>query len=275
VSGHGLKIMLKKIFKSFLPPALICLAKITKQLIKYLFNFKIIYNNKKTRNLKLNNETVYVIGNGPSLNNFDLSAIYDSDVITMNYFYAHPDLNKLKIVAHCIGEPYNCDTWVDPTNMVQNTPAETYWFNLSAAKFCKATFPKKNIFYYPPAFEFNCSLFASKTLILPSIQYQSTSQMAIMIAIHLGYKKIYLLGLDHDWLTTKNGYSPHFYNEDEESSDIKRADFSIFSYLDMINISKNLFEIYQKIKIIAIRNNIKIVNLSNPTYLDIFPFNDR
>ncbi|MEN9479180.1 MAG: hypothetical protein RLZZ298_575 [Pseudomonadota bacterium] len=258
-------------FKKIIPPFVCCLLKLIKISVKYIINFNLIYKNKINHGSMCDKETVYVIGNGPSLNNFCLESIYDSDVITMNYFYAHPELNKLKIVAHCIGEPYGCSSWVDPTNMVKNTPAKTYWFNLSAAKFCKNKFSKYNIFYYPPAFEVDCSLFASANLILPSIQYQSTSQMAIMVAIHMGYKNIYLLGFDHDWLTTKKGFSPHFYNEDSESDEIKRADFSAFSYLDMINISKNLFEIYARIKKIAIKNNIKIVNLSNPSYLDIFP----
>jgi hypothetical protein len=214
-------------------------------------------------------EVVYVIGNGPSLNNFKLDGIFGSDVITMNHFRLHPGLGEFNIVAHCVGEPYDCPTWEDPSEIVSGTPAETYWFNVSASDFCIKRFQDKNLHFYLPGVDANLDVLQGANLSKPTLNYQSTSQMAIMVAMHLGYKCICLVGFDHDWLTTR-GYSPHFYNEDSDDVVVPKADFSGISYMQMINTSKNLFEIYGAIKNISARCGVRIVNLSEPTYLDVF-----
>jgi hypothetical protein len=90
--------------------------------------------------------------------------------------------------------------------------------------------------------------------------------MAISIAMYMGFKKIYLLGLDHDWLVTR-GNSPHFYQENKNTVS---ADLSIFTYTEMIEISLNLFKTYEKLRIISIKEGSEIINLSEPSYLDVF-----
>jgi hypothetical protein len=95
--------------------------------------------------------------------------------------------------------------------------------------------------------------------------------MAIVLALYLGFRKIYLLGLDHDWLVTR-GYSPHFY---EEPDHMAKADLSRFTYTEMIRISLDLFETYQKIAKIAAKRGARIVNLSTSSYLDVFPTYDK
>jgi hypothetical protein len=42
----------------------------------------------------------------------------------------------------------------------------------------------------------------------------------------------------------------------------------------MIKISLTLFNIYQKINKNSILNGVKIINLSNPSYLDVFEKSD-
>lgn len=97
--------------------------------------------------------------------------------------------------------------------------------------------------------------------------FQSTAQMAIMVAMYLGFTRINLLGLDHDWLVTR-GHSPHFYDEPDH---LPKADLSRFTYTEMIRISLDLFETYAKISLIARANGTTIVNLSSTSYLDVFP----
>lgn len=260
--------------KEIVPPILVSMYRCIGSWIRYVLYRSALRKNKILLNSK-NNRVVYVLGNGPSLNGHDLEKLIGEDVISMNYFHLHPCSSKLNIVAHCVGEPYTCATWIDPGEMIRNVKAETYWFNLTAKKFCKKNYANKDIYYYFPGSLVGCNLLPCADLSLPALPYQSTSQMAIMVAIYMGYKKIYLIGFDHDWLATSNGYSPHFYSEDGERGDVKKADFSIFSYLDMINISKTLFEIYGAIKVIALKKGVRIINLSRPTYLDIFPFEDK
>lgn len=240
---------------------------------RYLGNAKLMNRNDLVKDSK-KGKTVYILGNGPSLNNFDLGEICGKDVITMNYFYLHPRVNDFNIVAHCIGEPFDCPTWVDPTQMVEKTPAETYWFSITAKDFCEKNLTNRRLHYYLTGVDVDFNFLSDANLGRPTLQYQSTSQMAMIVAMHLGYSKIYLLGFDHDWLVTR-GYSSHFYNEDTEDAAVGKADLSVFSYLEMINISKHLFEIYREIKKLALRKGVHVVNMSRPTYLDIFPYSDK
>jgi hypothetical protein len=240
---------------------------------RYVSHAKVLRRNESIKDSH-SGDAVYILGNGPSLNNFDLAKIFGQDVITMNYFYLHPNVKDFNIVAHCVGEPFDSSTWVDPSDMVEKTHARTYWFGLPAKKFCEQRFRGRNLHYYLPGVAANFDVLRRSDLSRPTLQYQSTSQMAIMVALHLGYQNIYLLGFDHDWLATR-GYSPHFYKEDDVDPAVARADFSVIPYLDMINISKNLFEVYAAIKKIATRQGANIVNLSQPTYLDIFPNKDQ
>lgn len=259
--------------RQLLPPLAKDGFRYARSLLSYLCHWRVLQRNNAVKNSR-SGGAVYVLGNGPSLNNFDLTSIYSQDVITMNFFHLHPNLNEFNVVAHCIGEPFDCATWVDPDDMVEKTNAGSYWFNLTAEKFCRDKYPGKKLFYYLPGVGANFDVLRGADLSRPTLQYQSTAQMAIMVAMQLGYAKIYLLGFDHDWLVTR-GYSPHFYNEEgDDEATVPKADFSQIPYLSMINISKNLFEGYEALKKIAKRSGVAIVNLSTPTYLDVFPYKD-
>jgi hypothetical protein len=257
--------MLKNKLKRYIPQVIIDLVTYVKSFLEYLKIKEVLACNRILKNI-FKNEAVYIIGNGPSLNNFELQSIHGQCVITMNHFELHPHKDKFKIVAHCIGEPYNSETWEDPMLMINGVEADTYWVNADALTF----FSKKNIkniHYYLPGVRSTAEILNGMDLTRVALQYQSTSQMAINIALYFGFKKIYLLGLDHDWLVTR-GYSPHFYDDTE---DIPKINMSMWTYTEMIKISLNLFETYAKIKKNSETVNAKIINLSSPSYLDVFP----
>lgn len=226
---------------------------------------------KKNATLKnrYSGKSVYILGNGPSLSNFDLKRIEKECVITMNHFELHPLKDQFKIVAHCVGEPYKSVTWEDPRPMFEGVKANSYWVNADSRSFFSRE-NSYNVHYYLPGLRSNARLLDGSNLTGIALRYQSTSQMAINVALFLGFKKIYLLGFDHDWLVTR-GHSPHFY---EERDGVEKADLSRFSYVEMIRISLSLFEIYEKLAFVAKKRGALIVNLSRPSYLDVFPTED-
>lgn len=256
---------MKKKIKQYIPQITIDIFAYIKILPIYLKVKEVLKSNKSYEN-KFENEEVYIIGNGPSLKNFDLQSIYGHHVITMNHFELHPQKDKFKIVAHCIGEPYNSVTWEDPISMINGVKANSYWVNADTVTFF-ADKNIKNIHYYLPGVRSSAEMLTGMDLAGIALQYHSTSQMAINLALYFGFKKIYLLGLDHDWLVTR-GYSPHFYNETE---DIPKIDMSMWTYTEMIKISLNLFDTYAKLKKNSEAINASIINLSSPSYLDVFP----
>jgi len=259
------KYMGKIFIKRLLPPIIIDQFSFTKALLMRIKLSRWLNRNAELRDKYLG-RPVYIIGNGPSLNNFDLMSISGHEVITMNHFELHPLKDNFKIVAHCIGEPYSSNTWEDPTPMLRGVKSDMYWVNADAVEY----FSKQEFYdvrYYLPGIRATAQTLSGDDLTGVALQYQSTAQMAINVALFLGFKDIYLLGFDHDWLVTR-GHSPHFY---EERDGVDKADLSQFSYIEMIRISLNLFEIYIKLRRIAKKRDARIWNLSKPSYLDVFP----
>ncbi len=215
---------------------------------------------------------VYVLANGPSLNNFPIDNLFGKEVIVMNNFHLSPWKDKVKIVAHCIGEPFESIAWENPEKIIKGTDSYSYWLHYSNYK--KADLSRltdKAIHYVIPAIPPGLTFKTNRLnfgFIVPA--YQTTAQMALMLAMYMGYNKIYLLGFDHDWLSNRN-VSTHFY---KPSDQVKKSDLSIFSYYDLMTFVKRKWEIYIKIKDIAESRGVKIINLSNPSYLDVFEFND-
>lgn len=254
----------KEKVKKLIPQVVVDLIGYLKTMPLLVKSIKWTAKNKNIRNKYLG-ESVYILGGGPSLNNFDLSKIYGKNIISMNFFGVHKDKDKFNIVAHCIGEPFPSEGWQDPTAMIDSVNSETYWLHSGSVEQTKHI--NRRIHYYTPTVRTNSFLFTGEMLHLQGLIYQSTSQMAITVALYMGFKKIYLLGMDHDWLVTR-GYSPHFYKESEVTTP---ADLSKFSYTSMIEISLNLFRTYEYIKKIAEKKGVEIINLSTPSYLDVFP----
>lgn len=68
---------------------------------KYFGSLNILKKNKSLVNTKLGG-SVYLIANGPSLNNFNINSIFGKDVIVMNHFELADWKDKVNIVAHCM-----------------------------------------------------------------------------------------------------------------------------------------------------------------------------
>ncbi len=217
--------------------------------------------------------SVFIIANGPSLNRLDLSLLESTQIpaVTSNYFRLHPLCGKLNIVAHCVGEPINSN---DPSLVVDclsGISAHSFWVHWSAKNHIPS-YLRDKCYYYMPSSSAAAPRVSRYSLTSSALPYQSTPQMSIAIALYMGYKNIYLIGFDHDWLATR-WHSPHFYDTKENSSsDAAPADLSVFSYSQMIRISDNLFRYYSLILEASNALDARIFNATPNSYLDIFPF---
>jgi hypothetical protein len=264
--------MMKATFIYLLPPFLIDLVKIIRAFFKYLKNFKLLNSNREMFNLK-QGKAVYVLANGPSLNAFDIESLFGKDVIVMNNFDLCKWKDKVNIVAHCIGEPKTSPHWGDnQIEIINNTNALSYWFHISVRKDVKRYLndnTKKNIYYVQPSLPIiNLKWFSEVQLHYSCLGYKTTAQYAIMVAMYMGFKEIRLIGFDHDMLCNRN-VSPHFYKEREG---VQKVDLSVHSYYKLLNTAKEMWEYYYKLKSITDKLGIRIINLSQPTFLDVFDF---
>jgi hypothetical protein len=100
-------------------------------------------------------------------------------------------------------------------------------------------------------------------------QIWSVSELAITIAIYLGFENIYLLGLDHDWF---NGSLIYFYDaiKDHKVQPTEKvlqmhgvdAEFQMRRHADIFKKYKYLY---------GLKNNIYNANANPNHYLDVFP----
>ena len=95
--------------------------------------------------------------------------------------------------------------------------------------------------------------------------------MAIYLAIYMGFNEIYLLGVDHSWLT-HYGTSQHFYEEKDHKFTLHGYSEWIDNHLgDEFKKYVALWDQYLQIRSYCNENGIKIFNLSPNSLLDLFP----
>ncbi len=213
-------------------------------------------------------ERVYVIGNGPAAASFDRANFVGHKTIVMNSFHRADWKDEVDIVAHCLGEPRSSSAWdgADIAQCIAGTRAASYWLHESSRGALPGLPDGKPLHYVMPCLE---APFASDRRIAldgPALGYQTTAQLAIEVAIYMGFSEIVLVGFDHDWLANPD-YSRHFYATDRDRTDR----LSEFSYLDIVRIIDRMWSIYYKLRTIAERGGVKIINAAPSSYLDVFP----
>lgn len=95
----------------------------------------------------------------------------------------------------------------------------------------------------------------------------SVSELAITVALYLGFEKIYLLGFDHDWF---NGLFTYFY--DHKTQHVMQPDEKKLHYVDSEFQMRRHADIFKKYKHLqSIKQNIFNANANPRHYLDVFP----
>ena len=95
----------------------------------------------------------------------------------------------------------------------------------------------------------------------------SVSELALTVAVYLGFDKIYLIGIDHDWF---NGVLVYFYDHAKEH--ILHPDQSDLSFADSEFQMRRHASIFRKYKYLySMKKNIYNANANPRHYLDVFP----
>ena len=212
-------------------------------------------------------EKVYVLGSGPSLNTVDRSLFAGQRVIVMNAFDRATWKGEVKIVAHCIGEPRQAPSWGNHiVSSINGTNSASYWLHFSSKGALSGVVPGKRLHHVFPCVE--PGLWKNSKLIElhgSTLGYVTTAQLAIQVALYMGFKDIILLGFDHDWLATPD-YSRHFYSSERDASDILHT----LSYHKIITFVLRMWEIYYALRSAAEAHGATIRNMTPNSYLDVF-----
>jgi hypothetical protein len=181
----------------------------------------VLARNEKFRNRHADGSRCFILATGPSIRTQDLSLLKGETCISLSNFIVHPHNSLIRPAYHCVPR----------LGFPPSTPeTAAAWFREMEAKTGQATFfmdyenqwivdryglfRDKELHYLSFGRNWSGLNGAGIDLTLPLPRIQSSPVMALQVAIFLGFKEIYLLGCDHDWLL-HFGQSLHFYQENE------------------------------------------------------------
>lgn len=229
------------------------------------FNKSCFYENLKLKNT-FYNQTCFILATGPSLINKDLLYLKNKNCISVSNFFTHNLINDINPLFHVFAPQHEPITREAFKNWILDAhiklPQETKLFiNTNDLNLISSNSFERDIFAYSEGGTYPIDI--SKKI----PPFQTVVQIAIYLAIYLGFNKIYLLGVDHDSLLNSNK-SKHFYKESE--SVLVQSGYDEFEGTTLLKEFKshvNLWEIYQDIQ-----HNYpgEIINLNKDSFLDIF-----
>ena len=253
--------------KYFISPLLLDIYRLLKSKYLNFGNKKLLKKNKDFYDI-YSGQSVHILANGPSLTDRIQSQLAGEKVIVMNDFFRSNFIDSFDIVALCYAEPatssaYSKDNIID---IIQKTKAKSFWFDISLCNKNLTQFtPNKTINFILPGYEPNLFFGSEIDLSKMTLSYNTTASMAIMVAIYMGFKDISLHGFNHDWLANPD-FSKHFYSDKKDITD----KWNQFSYHQQIIIVDRIWRIYIKLDKLCCANEIKVLNCTENSFLDVF-----
>ncbi|MEW6610797.1 MAG: hypothetical protein AB1352_04210 [Patescibacteria group bacterium] len=237
----------------------------------------------------------FIIGGGPSVKQFDAEKLSQEHTFTVNEFDSHPQYQKLHPTHHVMidtayfsqgEEHYLTQQFLKKTSTI--APDTSVFLNIHARPFVekRTLFPHHRVYYIcthglmSEKVPFQLEL--DKTVPWP----KNSILMCLVIAYYLGYERMYLLGCEHNFLSTpigrKNLTYDHSYKDERANVDLTDAkevkkygserDFNMTYEKNVANI-KQLFKNYRLFwkRVQRERPQVQIYNATPNSFLDVFP----
>lgn len=232
-------------------------------------------------------ERCFILASGPSINKHDLSVLQDETCIAVSQFFLHPQIESIKPKYHCFApqhEPFDNTTnriifdnyrkfYSFPVKCFIGTTPFTYsYYNFLAKN------PEYNVdsyfIDYSRAVDLNEHNFRSnevwditeRPFLIRTVIYE-----AIQLAYYMGFKEIYLLGVDHDYLKDVGRVTNHhFYDDAKSFSDEKHL--AQITKEDWFYIYHLRWKQYRLMYTYLHEQGVSIKNLTPDSMLDVFPF---
>jgi len=156
-------------------------------------------------------ERCFILCNGPSVKQQDIRPLKNEIVFSVSNGYLHPDFGEIRPRYHCV--PQITYAKMTPELVVR-------WFGEMDAHLLDAelfldqqewALVQQHGLFASRQVHYVCmgkNYFPKNPVSIPALdgvvpRVQTVPIMAIMIALYMGFKNIYLLGVDHDWFVKK------------------------------------------------------------------------
>ncbi len=275
----------KQNLKQYIPPIL--LNKL--QYIKAKQKFS-KYKNLVSKNIELKDKhkgkRCFILGSGPSIKKEDLKLLKNEIVFALNNFYVHEDFAEIMsgdkdkyYMTAPIHPPQTEEEWKEWfSDMEKHIPKTTtmllglnnYKGNIKYIFDKYGLFKKHQIYWYYAGRQFDKDNFNSKFLDITNIIYtaEAVSLYALVASMYMGFEKIYLLGMDHNYFLFDNEKNMRMYkNAIHQNNELKRTfgnDFYVIEFLRQYNI-------FIKYRFFTKNFQGSVYNLSEESLLKIFP----
>ncbi|WP_418556229.1 6-hydroxymethylpterin diphosphokinase MptE-like protein [Longibaculum muris] len=236
--------------------------------IKYIFTYKIFKKNKKLLN-RYKGKRCFIVLNGPSLLNYDLSVLKNEYVFCTNFMYLSKEIvDLLRPNFYCwtdatIFNKENCDSILE--NLFKSCEHSIFFFPFKYLKRYHEV--NQNVFltynnFLPTLKKVHCSLNGKFS------SFNTVAFYCIAIAISLGFKEIYLLGLDFE-----PGGFVHFEEHGKYTDTTLESDNKLKVCTEYKQYSQAQFESFY-IQKEAKRRSVNIYNLNKKSFIRSFEFKE-
>lgn len=269
-------------------------------IIDEIVNLKISFKariNKANRHLLSTNKDLkgvlegkrcFVVGNGPSLKSQDLSLLKDEFVFTVNQIARHQQFDAMKTNVHF---------WADPgffkedelgghnsfleqmKNVKRNGNDPICFFPVIASQFIKKHQLDKEInvrYFWPEKYFTKSCKEIDFTTVIPG--FHTVVDYAIILAIYMGAKEIYLLGCDCTgimaYIQSKNNEKIDSYAFDFKNEKDAEQTKKMYTAVQSENMFNNFYMVlrqYRQLKEYCEKIGVKLVNCTEGGILDSIP----
>lgn len=217
----------------------------------------------------------FVLGNGPSLSDIDLSLLKDEITFTVNDLYLKEDFGKLNTTYHLFADPYYYDNLEEIIKLLQEKSMplgifiEGSGFEKLKQKQLKQLYP---LYIFTNGIEVEGLSFIDIDLCRYLPYFCTVVQSALVIAVYMGFQEIYLLGCDCtgilNYIDKQKGISPSHYayrlSEEEGQKQLEIKISSEHMFFEWYHIFKS----YRLLRELFDKKGIKLVNLTQNSILD-------
>ncbi len=279
MAGDLRKLMRDFIKKWVLPPGIseIIASLMYKQplAVQYTPEEKELLSKNETLKDSHKGQRCFILGGGSSVKKQDLKKLSGECVISVSNTFVHPDYHIFKPKYHLLsplirshGELYPQEKFVEwLREMETKTGGADMFFHIGDRNMIdKNGLFKSRIIHWTEYCHWDEN--SQPAIDLAKIpEIWSVSELAITIAVYLGFDKIYLLGFDHDWF---KGTLVYFYDEKKEH--VLQPNKSKLAFADSEFQMRRHAYIFKKYKYLYnIKKNIYNANADTDSYVDVFP----